>query len=89
VALFSDRIAAYPLLFGMIVGLAITLTIEILRALDHNDNEHHFQRHRFDPYVASLRMSRLAASIVLRNFCPPPPSYSIRMRMRITAAGEL
>lgn len=68
VALYSDRIAAYPLLFGMISGLTVTLTIEVLQALDHNDNVHHYHRHKFDSSVAFALPNRLPCLwLVLRR----------------------
>eukprot|EP00038_Savillea_parva_P002281 m.112542 g.112542 ORF g.112542 m.112542 type:complete len:889 (+) comp10786_c1_seq2:92-2758(+) len=54
VAMYSDRLAAYPLLCGMVVGLVITLSIEAAMALDHEDNEHHtLAAEQFDPYLPS------------------------------------
>ena len=68
---YSDRFGAYPLLIGMVVGLTITLTIETLQAIDHNDNQHHFSRHRFDPLLPS-GLWAVVANVAVRE-----PSRSI------------
>eukprot|EP00041_Stephanoeca_diplocostata_P037208 m.1396292 g.1396292 ORF g.1396292 m.1396292 type:complete len:838 (+) comp24995_c0_seq22:359-2872(+) len=53
VAMFTDRIAAYPLLCGMVVGLAVTIGLELKHSLDHVGSDHYFDRHRFDPLLPS------------------------------------
>lgn len=53
VAMFTDRIAAYPLLCGMVVGLIVTIGLELKHSLDHVGKDHYVDRHRFDPLLPS------------------------------------
>ena len=86
VALYSDRVAAHPLLYGMLVGLVICVILELNVKADQNfvgnpPTSQHCQD--LSPSPSPFPLSPLSLSLSL-SLSPPPRSPSLPLSLPLS-----